>query len=286
MLRCLAKSPAERYPSAMALRVALQAGLRASEHAGWPRRAKVLLVGIAALTAALAVTAWRQRIADRPEAPLLPAAPRSDSRPQEGVPGPHPGPASDPVVETLFADGAVLENQGDYEQAIAHYDQVIARDPRHFMAHASRGFALHQLGHHLEAIAALGSAIALDPGLPQPYYNRGLARGALSRLREAIEDFDQAIALDPRLASAYAARSVVRMQLGEPAEAIPDCDRAIALDPQNAVHYFHRGALRESLRQYEQAIEDFDQALERRPAPQLAGEIRKRRARAQAGAGR
>ncbi len=196
--------------------------------------------------------------------------------------------------------------QGEYEDAIANYDQAIQREPKAARAYNNRGVAKHNLGRYADAIADYNKTIELKPGLASPYnnlgtarrglreyvdaiaaynkaieldkdyaeayYNRGLTKSKLNKLdqyKSAIADYDEAIKLGPDDALAYNNRGIAKYSLGKHDLAIADYDKAIELKPDLAEAYANRGNAKNNLDQYEDAIADFDEAI--RLKPDLAG---------------
>jgi tetratricopeptide (TPR) repeat protein len=53
--------------------------------------------------------------------------------------------------------------KGEYDRAIADYDEVIGLDPKYASAYNGRGFAYHSRGDDERAIADYDEAIRLDP---------------------------------------------------------------------------------------------------------------------------
>jgi tetratricopeptide (TPR) repeat protein len=85
------------------------------------------------------------------------------------------------------------------------------------------------------AIADFDQAIELAPDRPDIYFDRALAKEMQNDLVGAVADFDQAIALNPQHASLYCVRGIAKQYLGKLDEARADYDQAIAINPQLAV---------------------------------------------------
>jgi serine/threonine-protein kinase len=94
-----------------------------------------------------------------------------------------------------------------------------------------------------EAIAYFQQAIARDPDLAPAYSGLAAAQGMLPlhanvdvarSLADGIRNADRAIALDSNLAEAWAARGVLHARNWQWAESERDLRRAIAIDPKNA----------------------------------------------------
>ena len=60
---------------------------------------------------------------------------------------------STPTEEELFNQGEEYYVRGEFESAIASFDQAIALDPQYDIAYANRGYAYYNLGDDDKAIA-------------------------------------------------------------------------------------------------------------------------------------
>lgn len=95
-------------------------------------------------------------------------------------------------ANTLFEDG-------EYERALASYDEALRIDPNHIHALRGRARSLMQLGQSPQALAAFNTAIALAPDFGATYANRGVLHDRMGRYQQAIDDYERAVALDPEL---------------------------------------------------------------------------------------
>lgn len=119
--------------------------------------------------------------------------------------------------------------RGDYQSAIADYDQVLRISPQDADAYYGRGVARLELGDYQSAIADYNQVLRMTPQDADAYYNRGVARYRLGRSQAAIEDWSQALRIDPNLAEAYGDRGFVRAEMGDTQAAVGDLQRAAKL---------------------------------------------------------
>jgi tetratricopeptide (TPR) repeat protein len=103
--------------------------------------------------------------------------------------------------------GSYLDEQKEYDQAIAAYDQAIRIDPRNADAFGGRALVWSEKNELDKAIADLTEAIRLEPEYPDSYVSRGWAWQTKGQLDQAIADFSEAIRRDPgdRVALVYRA---------------------------------------------------------------------------------
>ena len=131
-------------------------------------------------------------------------------------------------AEEHFNNGFELQQAGQFEEAIAEYDESIRLDPDFIVPYSARGATYMQLGQYGRAIEDLDEAIRLRPNSKQ-YSNRGAAYSALGQYERAIEDFDEAVRLQPQTPLAYVNRALTYALLGKEIEAQNDIDRAVEL---------------------------------------------------------
>ena len=202
---------------------------------------------------------------------------------------PHEGEA--PQSAGTFLDrGILLAMRGDYETAIADFDEAIRLSPDMFSAYMLRGRALiasvstvSGVGENFsgmnvvttegqtasveqvrildKAIADYTQAIRLDPNNTSAYIHRGYVYYAKGDYNRAIADYDQAIKLAPYSKAAYNNRGHVLADKGDLDAAIADYDQALRLDPNFTEAYKNRGNAYYFKNDYDRAIADYNQML-------------------------
>ena len=167
--------------------------------------------------------------------------------------------------------GEAYINVGEYDDAIADYDRIIAIDPNDAAAYNNRGTAKVHKGDYEGAISDCDRAITIDPNNAAAYDNRGVAKLSIGDYDGAIDDCNRAIAIDPNYAAAYNNRGTAKAHKGDHDSAIDDYDRAITIDPNNnAALYDNRGVAKLSIGDYDGAIDDCSRAIELEPDEALA----------------
>ncbi len=166
--------------------------------------------------------------------------------------------------------------------AIAACSRVLASNPNDAAANGHRGRAYIAEGDYDRAIADFDQAIRLDPALAESYSDRGYAYGLRDKPGDrdrAMADLGKGIALAPNLGRSYAYRAAIYELRGDPDRAMADARQAIALDPKDAFAYNVRGMVYFGKGEYDRAIADYDQALKLDPS---LADARQNRERAQA----
>ncbi|MFN6569156.1 tetratricopeptide repeat protein [Dendronalium sp. ChiSLP03b] len=160
-----------------------------------------------------------------------------------------------------YKRGLTYYQLGNYEAAIADYSQAIQLNLKDAKSYNKRGMARYQLGNYEEAIADYTQAISINPNVAVAYKNRAEARSHVGDNQGAIEDYTQAIQINPHYANAHKNRGITRYLLGEP----PGSHRAIQINPHDAEAYKNRGNARSDLGDFEGAIADYTQAIQINP---------------------
>ena len=129
---------------------------------------------------------------------------------------------------------------GQYDRAIADYDEALLLKPGDADALFNRARAYYQLGQYGRALQDYDQSLVQDPGKPDALSERGLTLRALGRPREAIGDFDEALEIDPTYYKAYSWRGDARYDLGQPDLAFEDWAKAIRLEGGKGVERWQR----------------------------------------------
>jgi len=172
--------------------------------------ALIALIVVLLMTAAVGVALYFKGTfpAGTTAAPALAASPGSIA------PAP---PRASADAQNLAASAQAKENQGDYDGAIAIWNQLIASSPDNATTaeyYFSRGKEKEWLGNSDDALADLNRAIALSGGKSYMYDSRGDAKLDKGDVNGAIADYNQAIAIDSTDAEAYCSLGVAQQITG------------------------------------------------------------------------
>ncbi len=102
--------------------------------------------------------------------------------------------------DTAFLTGETHFEDGQYERALARYEEALGENPSHRAALRGRARALAQLGRLEEAREAFRKALAVEPGLGATWANLGIVLDRMGRPEEALAAYERALELDPKLA--------------------------------------------------------------------------------------
>jgi tetratricopeptide (TPR) repeat protein len=82
--------------------------------------------------------------------------------------------------------GLTFGNLGQYQRAIADFDEAVRLDPTLVIAFANRANSYAALGRHGRAIADFDAAICLDPNYAQAWLNKGVELANKGYLEESL----------------------------------------------------------------------------------------------------
>src|SRR4051812_29003810 len=98
-------------------------------------------------------------------------------------------------ADEAYNRGVSHFGKGDYDKAIADYNEAIRLDPKHALAYYNRGLSYAMKGDHDKAIADYNEAIRLDPKDQSGYQARGYSFANKGDHDKAIADYNEAIRL-------------------------------------------------------------------------------------------
>ena len=104
----------------------------------------------------------------------------------------------DPELRQMMQRATALHRDGQIDQAMAAYEAVLAREPRHADALQFLAVAKMQSGQGDDAIGLLKQAVGIDPNNSRAHYNLGLAHRAAGKETRALASLRRAIAVEPR----------------------------------------------------------------------------------------
>ena len=164
----------------------------------------------------------------------------------------------DPAFYLTRGEGRLRE--GDFDRAIADFDEAIRMRPDSVRAHHDRGNAWSSKGEIDRALADYEVAISLDPNNPALYRDRGSLWRRHGEPERALVDLDHAVRLGFSDAGAYNERGLVWYEKQRYERAIADFNQALKVDPNLAIALVNRGRAFRSKGDHDRARADFEQA--------------------------
>lgn len=189
-------------------------------------RGILLLGSLAALTLTLA---WSANVPRETQAKR--AAPQNAKTKSQAVKL-NAAQASDfnPEAVRLNNLGVAYMNQQRFDQALKHFDQAVALDPKLTVAQLNRGIALLYKQDLKSALKALTDATEKLPEDPHAWYSLGLAYKNLGQTQQSIDALERAARLGPNDADTQYLLGLQYTQVQKFDEAIAAFQRALALN--------------------------------------------------------
>jgi tetratricopeptide (TPR) repeat protein len=124
----------------------------------------------------------------------------------------------------LFSDGCDKYNKGDYDGALADFNQVIQYRPDFVDAYNGRGLVKYAKSDYDGALADLNRVVELRPNFPEVYCNRGNVNYCKTDLAAAFADYNRAIEANPADYIAFVNRGNIANRKGDYDGALGDYD--------------------------------------------------------------
>jgi tetratricopeptide (TPR) repeat protein len=162
----------------------------------------------------------------------------------------------------LVDRGDALNKQGNYTQAIALFDAVLAIDPNNKGALSGKGDALSGQDKDDLAIQYYDIALDIDSRYKDALYGKGNALNDRGNYTQAMPLFDKALAIDPNYKDALYGKGDVLYYQRNYVQAIQYYDRALDIDPNYKDALNSKGNALSGQGNYVQAIQYYDRALD------------------------
>jgi tetratricopeptide (TPR) repeat protein len=156
-----------------------------------------------------------------------------DQSAAEARPSPLRGPglqAGPDSVQRLFLAAVQAEEAGEKNQAIALYEQILARDPLYAAAYINLGTIFFHLRRYGRAEELYRRATETDPGYVLAFFDLGNVLDELERPEESIQAYEKAVALSPRYADAHYNLALAYERKGETRSALRHWQAYVRLD--------------------------------------------------------
>lgn len=147
---------------------------------------------------------------------------------------------------------------------------TLKHDPTNYVAHNNYGLTLEERGDSEGALAHYEKAVALDPNYAGALYNRGNMRSIAGDIEGALDDYNVALREDPKLVKALNNRGNIYRDLKRYEESLADHSEAVQLSPRYSDAFYNRGLTHRAMNNNQAAIDDYTRAIEITPLFLLA----------------
>ena len=175
--------------------------------------------------------------------------------------------AGNASVARLLQSAVAMHQQGQLDQALALYREVLSLAPRQPDAVCLEGTVLLQRGELEAARLRLAEAVRLNPRNPDAHSNHGHALRQLGETEAAVESFRQALVLKPHSAEALNNLGIALATTGESAEAETLFGRVLTIDPSHVSAAFNLSKLLQELGRRAEAIGPLEAIVANTAAP-------------------
>ena len=176
----------------------------------------------------------------------------------------------------LLDEAERLRKAGNYQQAIALYDQVIALKPKRAKAYWGRCYCLNKLNKPAEAVVACNDALDLKPDYAEALWSKAQAFDKQKLTLEALQLYEQVTEIKPNFAEGWLSYAISLQGYGRSEEALDALDKAINLERNSPEAWATRGEAELNLGRIEKAVSSLDKALQLKPDNPKAIQLRKK----------
>jgi Flp pilus assembly protein TadD len=223
---------------------------------------------------------WMTREPEPDEAALARAATRDPLAARRQTIAPTAGAAArtTPDAERPFLDtagkGTVAYSAGDYESALARYEEAVKQNPQDAESLSNLGQVLVRMQRTADAIPFFERAAALNPNRWAYRFNLARALSLLQRWDDAIAAYRQAQTLFPDDYATTFNLALTMHKKGDDAGAITEYKKAVALNPGDASFRMALAISYEALQQNSEAAGQYVEYLRLSPLAADADKVR------------
>ncbi len=156
----------------------------------------------------------------------------------------------------------LLEQLGQYDEALSIYDRMVQQFPDQADLLIARATAAARVGRANEAVSDLQAAQQLDPYIHFAWLNAAAAASGSRYYGAAVEIASAGLNAHPESVSLHIERGLALLSQGDERAALEDFDAAIELNEMSYVAFLWRGRALARLGQTDDAIADLQHAGE------------------------
>ncbi|MEB3231934.1 MAG: tetratricopeptide repeat protein [Leptolyngbyaceae bacterium] len=171
--------------------------------------------------------------------------------------GGHPLPEHESLRQIALSEAKV----GNYDDAIALFDALLAENPLSATDYNNRGLVHFKCQHHAQALADYNMAIALDASLDSVYNNRANYYAHHGDLLGALLDYDMAIDLNPYNVRAWINQGITFRDLKMYGRALECLDVALSFGTLQDHVFLERGRTYHLRGDWNCAIADYQRVI-------------------------
>ncbi|KAJ3669831.1 hypothetical protein LUZ60_010155 [Juncus effusus] len=156
-------------------------------------------------------------------------------------------------LDLRLSRGIAQVNEGNYNQAISVFDQILKETPSYPEALIGRGTAYAFQRELDNAIADFTKAIQANPSAGEAWKRRGQAKAALGDFTAAIEDLTKALVYEPNSPDVLHERGIVNFKFKDFNSAVEDLSSCVKRDKKNSSAHTYLGLSLSAIGEYQRA---------------------------------
>jgi tetratricopeptide (TPR) repeat protein len=181
-------------------------------------------------------------------------------------------------VEKIFKEGNGFLQQGQYQQAIAKYNNLLKFDSNYYQSWTNRGYALAGLKDYDQMLESCTTATIINPEAVYAWNCKGEALFNLKQYNQALSAFDKAIQLNSKDPVFWINKTEALLAVNQPDTALVSINQAIEilkeiaeLQHKNtdakelAIAFSYQGKVLFRKQEYEGSLKAYEQALKYNP---------------------
>ena len=161
--------------------------------------------------------------------------------------------------------GVALDDQGQSDEAIRQYREVLRLKPDYARAYVNLGLALGNQGQTSEAVSSYQEAIRLEPNNAFAHNNLGIALFNQGQTDAAISQYQEVLRLSPANAGAHNNLGAALYRQGRPSAALDQFREALRWQPDYFEAHLNLGKVLAKNGQTEEAVREFRAAVRLKP---------------------
>lgn len=169
------------------------------------------------------------------------------------------------AVEQMTKNAINFHQQGNLQQAVQAYRQILAIQPGNAYVLNLLGILISQAGNYTEGEKIIREAIRIEPDSAEYHINLGFNLQHQARHESAEQEFEKATQLAPGSADAWFNLGSISLFLKKPEQAINSFKKAVDKNKNHLPAYNNLGNIYREMRKYDDALEMFNKVLKLKP---------------------
>ena len=168
-------------------------------------------------------------------------------------------------AQAWYNRGLAQQNQESLEDALASYERALDLNPLHDAAWLNKGVILRKLLRSREAVECYDKVLTLNPRSAVAWYNKGYALRQMGRVQDELACYEKTLSIDPSYSEAWLNRGVALRKQNRVIEALACYNKVLELQPKHPDAWYNKGMVLRKMGQAREAREAFQKAAALNP---------------------